>query len=140
MRYMMIVKASAESEAGVMPSEQELREMGQFNEEMVRAGVMVAGEGLHPSSAGTRIRFSGSGSTVIDGPFTESKELIAGFWIIQVPSKEEAIAWARRVPFTDGELELRRVFETEEFAESDPSGELRAAEERLRREMEAQLR
>ncbi|HZI13274.1 MAG TPA: YciI family protein [Myxococcus sp.] len=137
MRFMMIVKASKESEAGVMPTEKELADMGTYNEEMVKAGVMLAGEGLHPSSKGARIRFSGGKPTVVDGPFTETKELVAGFWLIQVKSREEAIEWARRVPFVDGEIELRQVAETEDFAASDPTGELRAQEERLRQQLAA---
>jgi hypothetical protein len=135
MRFMIIVKANEQSEAGVMPSEQELTEMGRFNEELVKAGILLAGEGLHPSSRGVRVRFSGSDRTVIDGPFSETKELIAGFWLIQVKSREEAIEWIKRVPFKEGEIEIRQVFETEEFAESDPSGELRAAENRLREQI-----
>jgi hypothetical protein len=138
MRFMMLVKANNDSEAGVMPSEQELAEMGQYNEELVKAGVLLAGEGLHPSGKGARVRFSGGRPTVTDGPFTEAKELIAGFWIIQVKSKEEAVEWARRVPFQQGEIELRQVFETEDFAQSDPTGELREAEVRLRERVAAQ--
>ncbi len=137
MRFMMIVKANQESEAGVMPSEKELADMGAYNEEMVKAGVMLAGEGLHPSSKGARVRFSGGKPTVVDGPFTETKELVAGFWLIQVKSREEALEWARRVPFVDGELELRQVFETADFAASDPTGELMAQEERLRAQVAA---
>ncbi|HEX2211508.1 MAG TPA: YciI family protein [Longimicrobium sp.] len=139
MRFMILVKTNDESEAGAMPSEADLAEMGRFNEELVKAGVMLAGEGLHPSRRdGYRIRFDGSSRTVVDGPFTESKELIAGFWLIQVRSPEEAVEWAKRIPFRDGEVEIRRVFETEEFAPSDPSGELRAAEHRLREQIAAQ--
>ena len=135
MRFMVIVKANKDSEAGVMPTEQELTEMGKFNEELVNAGVMLAGEGLHPSSKGARIRFSGSKRTVIDGPFAETKELIAGFWIIQVKSKEEAIEWMKRCPNPhpgmESEIELRQVFEAEDFgAEFTP--ELREQEERMR--------
>jgi hypothetical protein len=137
MRFMIIVKANEQSEAGVMPSEQELTEMGRFNEELVKAGILLAGEGLHPSSRGVRVRFSGSDRTVIDGPFAETRELIAGFWLIQVKSREEAIEWIKRVPFKEGEIEIRQVFETEEFADSDPSGELRAAENRLRDQIAA---
>ncbi|HEX8693543.1 MAG TPA: YciI family protein [Longimicrobium sp.] len=132
MRFMIVVKANPESEAGVLPSEQELREMGKFNEELVKAGVMLAGEGLHPSSKGVRIRYSGDQRTVVDGPFSETKELIAGFWLVQVRSKEEAVEWAKRAPFREGEVEIRQVFETEDFAASDPTGELREEEERLR--------
>jgi len=134
MRVMVIVKASPESEAGEMPSEQLLTEMGAYNEELVKAGIMLAGEGLHPSSRGKRIAFSGTKRTVIDGPFAETKELIAGFWLWQVKSMDEAIEWARRCPnpmMSDSELEIRPVFEAEDFgAELTP--ELRAQEERLR--------
>jgi hypothetical protein len=138
MRFMIVVKASPESEAGVLPSEEILREMGKYNEELVKAGVMLAGEGLHPSSKGVRIRYSGDQRTVIDGPFAETKELIAGFWLVQVRSKEEAVEWAKRAPFREGEVEIRQVFETEDFAPSDPTGELREAEERLRARVAAQ--
>jgi hypothetical protein len=134
MRFMIIVKATKESEAGVMPSEKLLTEMGQFNEKLVQAGVMLAGEGLHPTSRGTRVRFSGDKRTVIDGPFAETKELIAGFWLWQVQSKEEAIEWVKQCPNPhDGgcEIEIRQLFEAEDFgAELTP--ELRAQEERLR--------
>ncbi len=119
MRFMLIVKATKESEAGILPSEKELAEMGKFNEELVKAGVMLAGEGLQPSSKGARVQFSGKKRTVIDGPFAESKELIAGFWLIQVKSKEEAVEWAKRVPFNEGEVELRQVFELEDFGASN---------------------
>jgi len=133
---MIIVKATKDSEAGVMPSEQLLTEMGKFNEELVKAGVMLAGEGLQPSSKGARVRFSGSRRTVIDGPFAETKELIAGYWLWQVKSKEEAIEWVKRCPNPmpgESEIEIRRVFETEDFgAEFTP--ELREQEERLRAE------
>src|SRR5438309_153814 len=133
MRFMVMVPASKESEAGVLPDEKLIREMGAFNEEMVKAGVMLAGEGLHASSKGARIAFSGGKTTITDGPFTESKELIAGFWLLQVKSKEEAIAWMKRAPFGDGVvLELRQVFDVEDFAPSDPTGELREQERRLR--------
>ncbi len=118
MRFMILIKATKDSEAGVMPSEQLLTEMGNFNEELVKAGIMQAGEGLHPSSKGARVRFSGSGRTVIDGPFAETKELIAGFWIWQVKSKEEAIDWVKRCPNPhneDCEIEIRQVFEAEDF-------------------------
>lgn len=138
MRVMVIVKATEDSEAAVMPSEQMLAEMGKYNEELVKAGVMLAGDGLHPSVKGKRIRFSGSKRTVVDGPFAETRELIAGFWIWQVRSMEEAVEWARRCPNPmpgDSELEIRPVFEAEDFgAEFTP--ELRAQEERIRREME----
>ena len=141
MRVMAIVKASRDSEAGVMPSEQLLTEMGKFNEELVKAGVMLAGEGLKPSSQGKRVRFAGSKRTVIDGPFAETKELIAGFWILQVKSMDEAVEWIRRcpnpMPGAESEIEIRPVFETEDFAEQDPSGEIRAQEQRLRAETAA---
>jgi len=136
MRFMVLVKASADSEAGVLPGEEMLTEMGRYNEELVKAGVMVAGEGLHSSSKGARVRFSGSERTVVDGPFAETKELIAGFWIFQVSSLEEAIEWVKRapnpMPGTESEIEIRQIFEAEDFAPVDPTGELRAAEERLR--------
>ncbi len=136
MRFMIIVKATKDSEAGVMPSEQLLTEMGKFNEELVNAGVMLAGEGLQPSSKGARVRFSGSRRTVIDGPFAETKELIAGYWLWQVKSKEEAIEWVKRCPNPmpgESEIEIRQVFEAEDFgAEFTP--ELREQEERLRAE------
>ena len=138
MRFMIIVKANKDSEAGTLPSEKLLTEMGKYNEELVKAGIMLAGEGLHPSSRGARVRFSGSKTTVIDGPFSETKELIAGFWLWQVKSLEEAIEWVKRCPNPDGaesEIEIRQVFETEEFAASDPTGELRAAEHRLREQV-----
>jgi hypothetical protein len=137
MRFMIIVKASPESEAGTLPSTEELTEMGRFNEELVKAGVMVAGEGLHPSSKGARVRFDGSDRTVVDGPFSKTKELVAGFWLVQVRSREEAVEWVKRIPFREGEVEIRQVFEAEDFAPSDPTGELREAEERLRRQVEA---
>jgi hypothetical protein len=132
---MVLVKANEESEAGVMPTEEQLNEMGRYNEELVKAGVMLAGEGLHPSSKGVRVVFSGDTPTVVDGPFAETKELIAGFWILQVKSRDEAIEWIKRAPFSDGEhLEIRQVFEAEDFgAEFTP--EARAAEERLRQEI-----
>jgi hypothetical protein len=134
MRFMILIKATKDSEAGVMPSERLLTEMGNFNEELLKAGVMLAGEGLHPSSKGARVRFSGGKRTVIDGPFAETKELIAGYWLWQVKSKEEAIEWVRRCPNPhneDCEIEIRQVFEPEDFgAEFTP--ELRVQEERLR--------
>ena len=139
MRFMVIVKASPESEAGKMPSEKLLTEMGKFNEELVKAGVLLAGEGLHPSSKGARIKFSGDKRTVVDGPFPETRELVAGFWLIQVKSKQEAIEWMKRCPNPmegDSEIELRQVFETEDFgAEMTP--ELRAQEDRMRAEVAA---
>ena len=134
MRCMVIVKADKDSERGVMPSRKLLTEMGNFNEELVKAGVLLAAEGLQPSSKGKRVKFSGSNRTVIDGPFTETKELIAGFWLWQVRSMDEAIEWLRRAPFDGGtEIEIRQVFETEDFgAEFTP--ELREQEERLRKQ------
>ena len=139
MRFMLIVKATKESEAGVMPREELLAEMGKYNEELVKAGVMLAGDGLHPSSRGKRVRFSGGKRTVLDGPFAETKELIAGYWLWQVKSKEEAIEWVKRcpnpMPGTEAEIEIRQVFEAEDFgAEFTP--ELREQEERLRAETE----
>lgn len=119
MRFVMFVKASKESEAGVMPTEQQLADMARYNKELVQAGVLLAGDGLQPSSKGARVRYAGTKRTVIDGPFTETKELIAGYWLIQVKSREEAIEWARRVPFEDGEVEVRQVFELEDFGESE---------------------
>jgi hypothetical protein len=116
---MMIVKADERSEAGILPSEQELAAMGKYNEELVKAGVMLAGEGLQASSKGARVHYSGNKRTVTDGPFTEAKELIAGFWLLQVKSREEAIEWAKRVPFTEGHVELRQVFELEDFADGE---------------------
>ena len=116
MRFMVIVKADQRSEAGVMPTEKELADMAKFNEQLVKAGVMLAGDGLQPSSKGARVRFNGDQRTVIDGPFTEAKELIAGFWILDVKSKDEVIEWVKRVPFTEGEVEIRQVFELEDFA------------------------
>ncbi|CAN5436839.1 YciI family protein [soil metagenome] len=137
MRFMMIVKANQDSEAGVLPTEQELAEMGKYNEELVKAGVLLAGEGLHPSSKGARVTFSGGRPTVTDGPLAETKELIAGFWLIQVKSREEALEWARRVPFQEGEIEIRQVFEADDFgAEFTP--ELREQEDRLRAHLAAQ--
>jgi|SRR3954449_13028598 hypothetical protein len=134
MRFMVMVKATEDSEAGIMPSERLLTEMGKFNEELVNAGVMLAGEGLHPSSKGARVRFSGDKRTVIDGPFAETKELVAGFWLIQVKSREEAIEWIKRAPNPhegESEIEIRQVFEAEDFGE-EFTPELREQEERLR--------
>jgi len=138
-RVMVLIKANEDSEAGVMPSQELLTEMGAFNEELVKAGVMLAGEGLHPSSKGARVLFSGSERRVVDGPFAETKELLAGYWLWQVKSMDEAIEWARRIPNPTGEegiVELRPVFETEDFGE-ELTPELREQEERLRREIEA---
>lgn len=140
MRFMVLVKADKNSEAGVMPSTELLAQMGKYNEELVKAGVMLAGEGLHPSSKGARVKFSGKKRTVIDGPFAETKELVAGFWIWQVKSKAEAIEWLKRAPFDGGtEVELRQIFETEDFgAEMTP--ELREQENRLRAQAEKNAR
>ena len=138
MRVMVIVKASPESEAGEMPSEELLTKMGNYNEELVKAGVMLAGEGLHPSAKGVRIRFSDEDRTVIDGPFAETKELIAGFWLWNVESFDEAVAWLKKAPFDGGaEVELRPVFEMDDFGE-EFTPELREQEERLRDEVEQQ--
>ena len=139
MRFMIIVKATKDSEAGVMPSEQLLTEMGKFNEELIKAGVMLAGDGLHPSSKGARVQFSGNKRTVIDGPFAGTKQLIAGYWVWQVNSKEEAIEWVKRCPNPagddkEGEIEIRQLFEAEDFgAEFTP--ELRKQEEHLRKKL-----
>ncbi len=141
MRVMVIIKATKNSEAGVMPSEKLLAEMGRFNEELVKAGVILAGEGLHPSSRGKRVRFSGGKKSVVDGPFPETKELIAGYWLWQVKSMEEAVEWVRRcpdpMPGEESEIELRPVFEAEDFG-NELTPELRAQEERLRAEVERQ--
>jgi len=141
MRFMILVKATKDSEAGVMPDQKLLADMGKFNEELVKAGVMLAGEGLHPSSKGARVKFSGTQRTVIDGPFPETKELIAGYWIWNVKSKEEAIEWVKRcpnpMPNVESEIEIRQVFEAEDFgAEFTP--ELREQEQRLRKKIEQQ--
>ena len=132
MRFMILVKASEESEAGVLPDEKILAAMGKFNEELVKAGVMLAGEGLHPSSKGARVKFEGAKRTVTDGPFSETKELVAGFWLWQVKSKEEAVEWLKRAPFDGGtEVELRQVFEPGDFGDN-LTPEMRKLEERLR--------
>ncbi|MFL5383214.1 MAG: YciI family protein [Longimicrobiaceae bacterium] len=137
MRVMVLVKASPESEAGEMPKQEMLAAMGRFNEELVKAGIMLAGEGLHPTSKAVRVRFSGSQRTVIDGPFAETKELLAGFWLWQVKSMDEAIEWLKRAPFDDDtEIEIRPVFEAEDFGE-EFTPELREQEERLRAEVAA---
>jgi hypothetical protein len=139
MRFMVMVKATKESEAGVMPREELLTEMGNYNEELVKAGVMLAGEGLHPSSKGARVRFSGKERTVIDGPFAETKELVAGFWLIQVKSMDEAIEWVKRCPNPmdgESEIEIRQVFETEDFGD-ELTPELREQEARLRAQVDA---
>ena len=140
MRFMLLVKATEDSEAGVMPSTELLEAMGKYNEELVRAGVLLAGEGLHPSSKGARVRFSGATRTVIDGPFAETKELIAGFWLIQVKSKEEAIEWVKRCPNPmegESEIEIRQVFEAEDFGD-EFTPEMREQEERLRAQIAQQ--
>lgn len=137
MRFMVIVKANRDSEAGAIPTEEVLTEMGKFNEELVKAGVMLAAEGLQASSKGARVKFSGGKTTVIDGPFAETKELVAGYWMWQVKSKQEAIEWLKRAPFEDTEVEIRQVFEAEDFGD-EFTPELRAQEERQRAEMEAQ--
>jgi hypothetical protein len=138
MRFMVMVKATPQSEAGVMPDQKLLADMGKFNEELVKAGVMLAGEGLHPSSKGARVRFSGTKRTVIDGPFAETKELVAGFWLWKVNSKEEAIEWVKRCPNPfpgiDSDIEIRQVFEAEDFGE-EFTPELRAQEEKLREQI-----
>jgi hypothetical protein len=137
MRFMVIVKANRDSEAGVLPDQKILAAMGNFNEELVKAGVMLAGEGLQPTSKGARVRFEGPKKrTVIDGPFAETKELVAGFWLWQVKSKEEAIEWLKRAPFEEGEVEIRQVFETEDFGEN-MTPEMREQEERLRAQTQA---
>src|SRR5881396_117037 len=136
MRFLVMVKGNKDYEAGAMPTQQELTEMGKFNDELVKAGVMLAGEGLQASSKGTRISYSGSKRTVRDGPFTETKELVAGFWIWQVKSRQEALEWAKRIPFTQGEeVEIRQVFEAEDFGEAF-TPELRKQEERQRAAIE----
>ena len=138
MRFMVMVKATKESEAGMMPDEKMFADMGKFNEELVKAGIMLAGEGLQPSSKGARVRFSGTKRTVIDGPFAETKELVAGYWIWKVKSKEEALEWVKRCPNpmpTDSEIEIRQIFEAEDFGEAF-TPELREQEERLRAEIE----
>jgi hypothetical protein len=134
---MVLVKATADSEAGAMPTEEVLAEMGKFNEELVNAGLMVSGEGLHPSTKAKRVHFTGKDRAVTDGPFAETKELVAGFWIWQVKSMDEALEWARRIPFQDGSVEVRPVFEAEDFGE-EFTPELREQEERLRERIAAQ--
>jgi hypothetical protein len=140
MKFMVIVKGNADTEAGVMPSEQLFADMGRFNEELVKAGVLLAGEGLHPTSKGARIRFNGDKRTVVDGPFTESKEIVAGFWIIEVSSKEEAIEWMKRCPNPheegESEVEIRQIFSAEDFG-PEFTPELRAQEDRLREQIAA---
>ena len=143
MRFMILVPASKQSEAGQLPTEEQFREMGKFNEELVKAGVMLAGDGLHPSSKGARVVFEGGRKTVVDGPFAESKELIAGFWIFQVKSKEEAVEWVKRAPFGKFGLErvaveIRQLHDAADFAEVDPTGDLRKKEAELRATIEKQ--
>ena len=144
MRVMVLVKATKDSEAGLMPSTEMFAAMGKFNEELVKAGIMLAGEGLRPTSQGKRVRFSGPRRTVVDGPFTETKELVAGFWLWKVKSMDEAVEWVKRcpnpMPGTDSEIEIRPVYETEDFAAADPTGELRKQENELRKTIEAQQR
>jgi hypothetical protein len=137
MRFMVIVKANKDSEAGTLPDAKILSEMGKFNEELVKAGVMLAGEGLHTSAKGARVRFEGSKRTVIDGPFAETKELVAGYWLWQVRSRDEAIEWLKRAPFQEGEVEIRQVFETADFAPVDPTGEIMKKENELRKVVES---
>ncbi|PXY29345.1 dehydrogenase [Prauserella sp. PE36] len=138
MRFMMIVKASEESESGAVPSEQELAEMGRYNEELVKAGVMLDGNGLLETAKGAKVQYHGKGkTTVVDGPFTETKELIAGYWIIDVKSKDEAIEWARRIPFAEGEVEIRKVAEAEDFGDSY-TPEIKEAEDKLREKIAEQ--
>jgi hypothetical protein len=139
MRFMVFVPASKESEAGELPKRELLEKMGAFNADMVKAGVLLAGDGLHPTSKGARVVFNGGKTKVQDGPFTESKELIAGYWILQVKSREEAIAWISRAPFDGGTtVEIRQIFAPEDFASVDPTGELMAKEEELRKQAAAQ--
>jgi len=138
MRFMVIVKATPETEHGQMPTTQELTDMGNFNEELVKAGVMLAGDGLHPSSKGARVAFDSKGATtVIDGPFTESKELIAGFWIWELPSLQDAVEWLKKAPFFDGEVEIRQIFGEEAFGDA-LTPEIKAQEDRLREQIASQ--
>jgi len=144
MRVLVIVKATKNSEAGVLPSSELLEKMGKFNEELVKAGVMLAGEGVHPSSRGKRVRFGGSKRTIVDGPFRETKELVAGFWLWQVKSMDEAVEWVRRcpdpMPGEETELEIRPLFEAADFAAVDPTGEHRDREEQLRKRVESRTK
>ena len=137
MRFIVFVKASKESEAGQMPSEKDLAAMQKYNEELVRAGAMLSGEGLHPSARGKRIQYSGGKRTVVDGPFSETKELVAGFWILQMKSQDEVVEWLKRAPFQEGEVEIRQVFEEDDFGEQF-TPELREQEQRLREQIAAQ--
>ena len=131
MRFMVLVKANHESESGAMPDKKDLEDMGKFNEELVDAGMMLAGEGLHPSSKGSRITFAGGTPTVTDGPFAETSALVAGYWILEAKSKADVVEWMKRAPFRDGEIEIRPFFELDDFAASDPTGELRKKEKAL---------
>jgi hypothetical protein len=143
MRFMVLVKSNADSEKGILPSEEMIARMGKFNEELVKAGVMLEGEGLHPSSKGARVKFSGGKTKVIDGPFAETKELIGGFWMWQVKSREEAIEWVRRAPFEEGaEIEIRQVYETADFVEGGfaADNETLVKEDQMRKELEARKR
>jgi hypothetical protein len=140
MRFMVIVKADRNSEAGILPSEKLLADMGKFNEKLVQAGVMLAGEGLQPSSKGARVKFSGGKRAVIDGPFAETKELVAGFWLWQVKSKKEAIEWLKQAPFDETEVEIRQVYEVDDLAPSDPTGEIRKTEQKLRKTVASRQR
>jgi hypothetical protein len=137
MKFMLLVKADKSSDEGVMPTKEELVAMGKYNEELVKAGILLAADGLHPTSAGARVGFSGGNSTVTDGPFTETKELIAGYWVIQAKTKEEAIEWARRVPFQDGEIEVRQVLDVDDLGDA-ATPEIREAERRLRAQVAEQ--
>jgi hypothetical protein len=137
MRFMVIVKANKDSEAGVMPDMKALAEMGKFNEEMVKAGVMLAGDGLHPSSKGVRICYDGDKRALVDGPFAETKELVAGYWVIQVKSKDEAVEWLKRAPFREGEVELRQVFEVSDF---QTTPELRASFDAMDKKLKEQAK
>ena len=134
MRAMILVKANPDSEAGKLPPPEVFEEMGKFNDELMRAGVMLAGEGLHPSSKGARITFDGDKKTVVDGPFAETKELIAGFWILQVKSLDEAVEWIKRSPFREGTVEIRQIFEAEDFGDALPDS-VRESEERMREQL-----
>lgn len=131
MRFMVIVKANEKSEAGIMPTEQELAEMGKFNEELVKAGIMLAGDGLQPSSKGARIRYGGKKPVVVDGPFAETKELVAGYWILQAKSKEEVVEWLKRAPFQEGEVEIRQIFELEDFEQGPAIDHHRELQQKL---------
>jgi hypothetical protein len=137
MRFMILIKATADSEAGVMPSSRELEEMGKFNEELVKAGILLDGGGLHDSGKGTRVHFAGGKRTVVEGPFSATEELVAGYWILQVKSREEAVEWVKRCPLQNGQIEIRKLFEAEDFGEAF-TPELREHEEGLRSEIAAQ--